>query len=123
VGDRVHTVAFTDELAVRVDGAQYDIGSGPLLDAMATEELVHVHHVATESRWDDFPRLAVSCGGSALCRCPHGRQRAPGISGVEHLQRSRTGLQHRNLHFAVRFASSAETTVLKHDECARMHGR
>ena len=28
-----------------------------------------------------------------------------------------------DLHIAVRFASSAETTVLKHDECARMHGR
>jgi hypothetical protein len=78
VGNRVRTVAFTDELAVRVDGAQYDIGSGPLLDAMATEELVHVDHVATESRWDDFPRLAVSCGGSALCRCPSRSTARPG---------------------------------------------
>ena len=121
VADRESTVAFTDELAVRIDDAQYELGSGPLLDAMATDELVHVDHMATESRWDDFPQLAVSCGVLSAVSVPITVDLETRVSAALNIYSAHAhAFTTEDLHIAVRFASSAETSVLNahdHETC------
>ncbi|MGH3605588.1 MAG: GAF and ANTAR domain-containing protein [Pseudonocardiaceae bacterium] len=58
--DRVFTVAAADELANQLDEQQYELGDGPCLQALATGEVVNAPDLGAESRWADYPSIAMS---------------------------------------------------------------
>ncbi len=55
---RFTTVASTAEEAVRADLLQYDIGSGPCVDAVINESLYVTGEVSTDPRWAQWGRRA-----------------------------------------------------------------
>jgi ANTAR domain/GAF domain len=54
VGDRFRTLASTGDSASEADRIQYDLGSGPCLDAITREAIYCSGNVARDSRWRDF---------------------------------------------------------------------
>ena len=64
-GGRAITMASTDDVALKLDQAQYDVGDGPCLTAARRhEEVIHVDDLAADSRWPRF-RAAGEEGGVA----------------------------------------------------------
>ena len=53
-----HTLAATGEGAQRVDAHQYEIGSGPCLDAYRNRVVLRVDSTASDARWPEFLRQA-----------------------------------------------------------------
>ena len=53
-----HTLAATGEGAQRVDAHQYEIGSGPRLDAYRNRAVLRVDSTASDARWPEFLRQA-----------------------------------------------------------------
>jgi transcriptional regulator with GAF, ATPase, and Fis domain len=53
------TVAPTDDRATRVDQIQYDLRSGPCVDAIMDNTVYRTGDLARELRWPDFGRRAV----------------------------------------------------------------
>lgn len=68
--DRVFTVAAADELANQLDEQQYDMGDGPCLQALRTGEIVDVVDLRAESRWGDYPSIAMGHGILAMYSVP-----------------------------------------------------
>jgi GAF domain-containing protein len=60
--DRVFTVAAADELAIQLDEQQYELDTGPCLEALATGEVVDAPGLAIESRWEGYPAIALGHG-------------------------------------------------------------
>ncbi len=74
---RVRTVAFTDDLVIRLDELQYAAGEGPCVTAMTESETVVVENARHEQRWPGFIPGAVALGmraqmGVRLYREPAG---------------------------------------------------
>lgn len=63
------TVAATDDLALRVDDIQYQLNSGPCVDAMVKDDIFRTADLTCDSRWPEFgPRAAADTGvRSMLC--------------------------------------------------------
>jgi len=57
--DAISTVASAGELARQVDEIQYQLGDGPCLQSLRTNEVVSVTDNAAETRWAPFPQLAL----------------------------------------------------------------
>lgn len=66
---RLHTQAFTDELALRCDLLQYELGEGPCLDALESERLVATADLTEEARWPAWAKRVAEEHGvrSMLC--------------------------------------------------------
>lgn len=62
----VETLAATDAEALILDHLQYNLGDGPGLAALFSNEVVLVPDVASEARWPDFARQAGRVVGSVL---------------------------------------------------------
>jgi transcriptional regulator with GAF, ATPase, and Fis domain len=57
------TVAPTSELPLRVDRIQYELRSGPCVDAAVQQEIYRTGDLAAERRWPEFGRRAAAeCG-------------------------------------------------------------
>lgn len=56
---RFDTVAATSELATRVDAIQYELESGPCVDAVLHEAVFRSNNLCGETRWPHFARRAV----------------------------------------------------------------
>ncbi|MGH3828402.1 MAG: GAF and ANTAR domain-containing protein [Pseudonocardiaceae bacterium] len=67
---RVFTVAAADELASQLDEQQYELGEGPCLQALASGEVVTAPDLGAESRWGDYPGIAMSHGILAVHSVP-----------------------------------------------------
>lgn len=67
--ERIETIAYTDDYAVKADHMQYDLREGPCLDAIWVERIVHSPDLRTETRWTTWaPRVVEELGvGSMLC--------------------------------------------------------
>jgi ANTAR domain len=50
------TVAATDERIRRADAIQYELGSGPCLDAIVSETMYRPRDLRTDTRWPDYGR-------------------------------------------------------------------
>jgi GAF domain-containing protein len=59
---RVFTVAAADELAIQLDEQQYELDTGPCLQALDTGEVVDAPDLGTESRWAAYPTIAMGYG-------------------------------------------------------------
>jgi GAF domain-containing protein len=57
---RFETVAHTSELPLQVDQIQYDLGSGPCVDAAVQETVYRAGELATDPRWPEFGRRAAA---------------------------------------------------------------
>jgi GAF domain-containing protein len=69
--DRYQTVAFTGDLAVRVDQIQYDFDEGPCLTALHTVEVTRSADVAADHRWPQFgPRARRATGVVSMLSSP-----------------------------------------------------
>jgi hypothetical protein len=58
----IETVAASDPLVEEADAAQYELGEGPCLDAMAGRIPMVVDDMRTERRWPQFAPRAVGLG-------------------------------------------------------------
>lgn len=59
---RVTTPVSTDQLAVRVDQVQQEVGEGPCLSALHDQEIVVSEDLGQEDRWPAFTSTAVDLG-------------------------------------------------------------
>jgi hypothetical protein len=57
------TVAATGELPIEVDQIQYDLGSGPCVDAVVHQRVYSTGDVARDPRWPEFGRRAAEQTG------------------------------------------------------------
>jgi GAF domain-containing protein len=70
-GRGARTVVHTDDLSIRLDEAQYRLGLGPSLTAARSGEgPVAIPSMRAESRWQPFPREAVTIGAGSLLSLP-----------------------------------------------------
>lgn len=67
---RVITVASATPLADLLDEHQYERDHGPCLEAMETSTIVDAPDLSVESRWSDYPRLAMAHGVSSIYSSP-----------------------------------------------------
>jgi GAF domain-containing protein len=58
----VFTVASSDDRAHAVDELQYAHGDGPCLQALRTGEPTRIDDLERESRWGDYPKMALEAG-------------------------------------------------------------
>lgn len=68
--DRVLTVASADALADLLDERQYEFEQGPCLQALATGEVVDAPDLSVESRWENYPSIAMGHGIAAVLSLP-----------------------------------------------------
>src|ERR1700712_3739587 len=67
VNDRAATTFFTNQAVPSIDGAQYESGEGPCLEAWRTQEVMEIESTFEDTRWPDFSRTAAEHGvGSTL---------------------------------------------------------
>jgi GAF domain-containing protein len=59
---RVFTVAAADELANQLDEQQYELDTGPCLQALDSGEVVDAPDLRVESRWNGYPTIAMGYG-------------------------------------------------------------
>lgn len=66
---RLHTPAYTDELALAADTLQYELDEGPCLEAVREQGIVHGADLAADPRWPAWaPRVVEEYGArSVLC--------------------------------------------------------
>jgi hypothetical protein len=62
-GAKVATVAATHDIVMRTDRIQYDLGSGPCVDAIVEDTTFNAADLRTDDRWPEFGRLAVEQTG------------------------------------------------------------
>lgn len=55
---RFETVAPTDELPLRVDAIQYELGTGPCVDAVLADQVFRTGDLRTDPRWPEFGHRA-----------------------------------------------------------------
>jgi hypothetical protein len=56
-GDSFRTIAATADLVLQADGIQYDLGSGPCVDAIIGDTTFNAEDLRTDARWPEFGRL------------------------------------------------------------------
>jgi GAF domain-containing protein len=69
-GGHATTAAYTGGLALSLDERQYDLGSGPCLDAASSSTTLHIRDMTTEDRWPDFAARAVKEGALSSLSVP-----------------------------------------------------
>ena len=74
--DQATTVVFTGALAIHLDQVQYELGSGPCLEAARAGTTLVVAHDQADSPNPEFP------GMRATAACPYGVGGAPGSGSV-----------------------------------------
>ena len=69
-GDQASTAATTGDLALRLDQRQYELGSGPCLDAVRHGQVVRLPDLAVEARYPDLLPSAREAGVRAITSVP-----------------------------------------------------
>lgn len=67
---RVMTVASADALAAQLDEHQYELDTGPCLEALYSGEAVDSPDLAGDERWDGYPSIAMGHGIMAVHSAP-----------------------------------------------------
>jgi len=60
----------TDDLVLRADNLQYELGEGPCLTATAERRLIRIDDLATEQRWPRWASAAQALGLSSAMSAP-----------------------------------------------------
>jgi GAF domain-containing protein len=61
--------AYTDDLVLEVDRAQYGLREGPCLEAASEEQVIRVVDTATDPRWPKFGQRAQKLGVRSMLAC------------------------------------------------------
>ena len=69
-GGHVITVASSDALAKLLDEQQYELDSGPCLQALGTGVVVLADDLSVETRWNGYPALALVHGVRSVLSSP-----------------------------------------------------
>lgn len=69
-GGHVITVASADALARLLDEQQYELDTGPCLQALRTGQVVVADDLSVETRWNGYPALAVAHGVRSVLSTP-----------------------------------------------------
>jgi hypothetical protein len=69
-GQRYSTIAASSRMALELDQAQYDGGTGPCMQAALTGELQRIEQMESDSRFGDFPAAAYALGVSSSLSLP-----------------------------------------------------
>jgi GAF domain-containing protein len=64
------TAAFTGELALQLDEAQYERGYGPCLEAAIAGRFIEMADARTEGRWPDYVQTFLESGALSLFAVP-----------------------------------------------------
>jgi ANTAR domain-containing protein/GAF domain-containing protein len=64
--DGAYTAAFTSDLALRLDEAQYQLRTGPCLQAAAERATVLVRDTRQDIRWSPWPSDAAAAGAGCI---------------------------------------------------------
>lgn len=64
------TLVATDAFVASVDAAQYRLGQGPCVDAVATSVTVRSGSLSDDPRWDEFGPLAAELGVGSVLSLP-----------------------------------------------------
>jgi hypothetical protein len=64
--DRFVTSAATDDVARRADAIQYDLGSGPCIDAILDQAVYNPKDLASDERWPEYGRRVQELGLSSM---------------------------------------------------------
>ena len=62
-GGSFETVAATDRAAVEVDEIQYELGTGPCVDAILQQAVFRTGDLGADPRWPEFGQRAVAAAG------------------------------------------------------------
>jgi hypothetical protein len=62
-GQRFETVAMTHDLVLKIDKIQYELRSGPCVDAIVAETTFNAADLRTDHRWPEFGRRCVERTG------------------------------------------------------------
>jgi GAF domain-containing protein len=68
--EQVTTMAFSDQVVVRLDGLQFETDEGPCLDAVSERQKFYARDLSDEPRWPRFGPAAVAIGYRSLLACP-----------------------------------------------------
>ncbi len=69
-GETVETMAAANELSRQLDEMQYANGDGPCLEALRSGTPVYAPVMAEETRWGEYPKLAVDHGVLSMLSLP-----------------------------------------------------
>jgi GAF domain-containing protein len=69
-GERISTVAFSDETVLRMDHHQYETDEGPCLAAAREAHWFHIETLADEDRWPEFVPRAMGEGIGSILSTP-----------------------------------------------------
>jgi GAF domain-containing protein len=64
------TAAASDDVAFRVDAIQYEVGSGPCLDAYRRQSIFRIDSTLEDARWPEFCRRAAAAGVMSILSLP-----------------------------------------------------
>jgi len=84
LGDQFRTAASSGEHAVRADALQYEVGSGPCVDAVLEDSTFVTGDVGSEARWSEWgPRVSTEVGvNSVLSQRLHLHEQAGVVAGL-----------------------------------------
>ena len=126
---RAHTPACTDEWALALDEAQYDLGHGPGLDAALSTSTQHIADMAGEERWREWTVRA--CAAGAHSSLSIGLPVRDAVTGALNLYATRpyafdedalaaaqTFASYAEVAMANAYLYNAQTTLAQHMEVA-----
>jgi GAF domain-containing protein len=124
-----HTPAFTGDLALALDEAQYEAGHGPCLDAAVSTSTQHVPDMSSESRWPDWTPRAREAGARSSLSIGLPVQEAvtgalniyattPDAFDEDALAVAQTFASYAEVAMANAYLYNAQTTLAQHMETA-----
>jgi len=113
---RVMTVASADALAEHLDEHQYELDTGPCLDALHFGEIVDSPDLPEEKRWGSYPSIAMGHGIMAVHSVPMIADAKPvGVLNIYACTPHAFGPRHRQLaQLLAGQGSIAVTAALRH---------
>jgi hypothetical protein len=61
--------AYTDDLVLRLDRVQSEVGEGPCMSAAGRNEVLHIDDITTDGRWPRFAERAAELGVGSMIAC------------------------------------------------------
>lgn len=110
------TVVPTSAEVVKVDEIQHEVGHGPSLDAIASDDTVFAPDLAADDRWPQWrvPAIEIGIGGVVSARL-HSRGRTIGALNLYTRDPDRlTGAQARDLELLAKHAAAALAAAMDH---------
>jgi len=81
-GERPATMAATNDIATKLDRAQYDADDGPCLEAARNEQSVRIDALRAEARWPEFRRVGLHFGVLSSLSVPLRLEDADAFGGI-----------------------------------------